>query len=180
MPLVCLEVSCAPNGTEKYPVPTTIRLARVFAGATDAAKHFDGDLLWAPDAEYAGQDVYYVLWDTSEPLNIDRTRNPENIVSNCGHWLSDEQRLYGNTELEVEMVPPEKLRERERMRRAAERTAKKQPGGGGAITYANDDHDAGGFHSDDDGYASRPTQQGSGVGISKRRRGAGNIWNKYL
>lgn len=118
MALVCLEISCAPTGDEKYPVPTTIRVARIFATRDEARHEFGDDMIYRPDPEYAGQDVYFCLWDTSEPLNIDRCRAQDNTLSNCGMWLPDTERVYGATDLEVELVPPERIRARKKQKAA--------------------------------------------------------------
>ena len=111
MALVCLEVSCAPNGEERYPVPTTVKIVRIFADAREAAKEFPDDRIHPAESEYGGQDVYFVLWKTDDPLNIDRCATQGNNISNCGMWLPQSERVYGNvTDLEVELIAPQRIR----------------------------------------------------------------------
>lgn len=123
MAYVALEVCCSPQGNEKYPTPTTIRIAKIFANADDLTKNFSNDIIIRAESEYIGQDVYYLLWKLDEPLNIDRCTISENRISNCGMWLPDSERIYTESELEVELVPPEIIKQRARQKAAAERAA---------------------------------------------------------
>jgi len=124
MAYVCLEISCQPNGEEAYPVPTKIRIARIFSDAVEAAEEFPEDQIIKADTAYSGQDIYYVCWKTDEPLNIDRYLETDNCISNCGMWLPDEQRIFGNVcDLSVELVAPARLADRQRKRVAAQRAA---------------------------------------------------------
>lgn len=124
MVLVCLEVSCSPTGEDKYPVPTTIRIARIFADAKDVAENFPSDKIIEADSAYVGQNVYYICWNTDEPLNIDRSTETDNVISNCGMWLPAASRVFGDVcGLEMELVAPARLAERQRKRAAAQRVA---------------------------------------------------------
>lgn len=121
MAIVCLEVLCSGHGDDSYPVPTTIRIAQIFASYDQADEEFPEDVLKAPPTHVPGQDVYYVIWDTNEPLNIDRASDKNNVLSNCGSWLPDTERIFADVDLEVEMVPPERMEARRRQRAAAKR-----------------------------------------------------------
>ena len=105
-----LEISCAPTGEEKYPVPTTMRIARVFGTEAEAKAEFSEDQLHGAEGEYVGQNVYYLLWNTAEGLNLDREIVQDNAISFCGSWLPDSERIIGSTDLEL--CSTEKLRER--------------------------------------------------------------------
>jgi hypothetical protein len=188
MAYVCLEVKCSPTGEEKFPVPTTIRIARIFADAADAAKSFPSDQIIKADAAYAGQDVCYLLWKTDEPLNIDRCVETGNVISNCGMWLPADRRIYGETcDLSVELVPPARLIERQRQRAAAQRVAEateahmQRKRGSSAKAHVenapmlpeNDDAAySGTFHGPVSGIASAP---GAGAAI---RQTAHGLWAK--
>lgn len=125
MAYVVAEISCAPHGEEMYPVPSTFRICRIFANATEAEAEFGQDAIYKAPIEYSGQDVYYVLYKLDEPLNLDRCIQPANTINNCGMWLSSEQRIYGDvSDLNVELVPPERLRARAREKAAAAKMAR--------------------------------------------------------
>lgn len=169
-------------------MPTTIRIARIFADAADAAKSFPSDQIIKADAAYAGQDVYYLLWKTDEPLNIDRCVETGNVLSNCGMWLPADRRIYGETcDLGVELVPPARLADRQRQRAAAQRVAeateahmqRKRGGGGGAkasavdnttTEYGGESSSGGTFHGPVSGIASAP-------GAATRQSSHG-VWSK--
>ena len=186
MAYVCVEISCAPNGEEKYPVPTTLRIARIFADSKEAAKEFDQDLFYKAEPEVSGQDIYYLLWDTRKPLNLDRFRVHDNSISNCGMWLDDNERIFGDVELNVELIPPERIKVRNRAKAAAVRAEKKVDGKGGdekkpdrkPKAPAKDAYDDG-YHSDEDGYNS---QRGASAiaGAVYAKHGGGTPWKKYM
>lgn len=174
MALVCLEISCSPHGDDKYPVPTKIRVARVFADATQAAREFGDDMMYRADTEYAGQDVYFVLWNTSEELNLDRMRSADNTVSNCGMWLPDSARVYGITDLEVELVPPEKIKARTRKTAKAVREAAAAP------VAEKPENPNDGYHSDEDGYVGKRARVAVAGGRYGRSKSGTATWNKFM
>ncbi len=146
MAYLLVEIACSPVGTEKYPVPTTIRIARIYASADEAASEFPTDQIVPPPSEYRGQSLYYVLWKSDDPLNLDREATEgENIVSNCGMWLEMSKRPTGDvTDLSVELVPPERVKARAKQRALAQRAAGQEPrksgeGGGGTIQRSRPD-----------------------------------------
>lgn len=119
-----VEISCAPHGDARYSVPTTFRFCKFFASQAAAHREFEQDLLFEAEAEYAGQNVYYVLMNTAEPLNLDRTVVQDNSINNCGSWLPDSERVYGDvTDGALELVPSEKLKKRAKERANAARAA---------------------------------------------------------
>lgn len=118
MVYVLVEVSCAPQGEGSYPVPTTFKLVRVFASRADAnAEWNQGDTVHRAEAENAGQDVYYLVWNTSEPLNLDRHTTNTNNTSNCGMWLPDSKRVFSDTtDIHYELRPPARVIQKARKR----------------------------------------------------------------
>ena len=122
MAYVCVEVCCSPNGDERYPVPTTLRMVAIYANRKEALEKCEDQAIKA-QSEFAGQDIYYLLWKTDEPLNIDRNITQDNTISNVGSWLPDSERLYGVvSDLKVELVPPERIKQRAAQREKATAT----------------------------------------------------------
>jgi hypothetical protein len=122
-----VEVCCSPNGDEKYPVPTTLQLVRIFSDAREAMQEFPSDQVIKAESEYAGQDIYYLLWNTDEKMNLDRCIQADNVISNVGLWLPENERLYGDvTDLEVELIPPQRIKQRAKQRERAQQTASKE------------------------------------------------------
>ncbi len=136
MAYVCVEVSCSPNGDTRYPVPTTLKIVRIFASAEEATHEFPEDQAFKAESEFTGQDVYYLLWKTDEALNLDRNVVADNTISNVGGWLPDSDRMYTDvSDLAVELIPPARIKarakERERAQKAAGIKHKKTAGGDG-------------------------------------------------
>jgi hypothetical protein len=188
MAYVIAEISCAPNGQECYPVPTTFRICKVFGSGQDAAAEFDQDVLWPASDETKGQNVYYVLWKTDEPLNLDRCIQTDNKISNCGMWLSDDQRMYGDVDLDTELVAPERLQERAKKRQAAARVALRQKqledakknGGKRSVTtidYDRVDTISSGGETDTGGPARGGAAAVPGGRYATPR--AGTLWNRF-
>ena len=126
MACVCLEVCCSANGDDKYPVPTTIKIVRIFADEREAAREFPEDQAIKAESEFLGQDIYYLLWKTDEPLNIDRCIIGDNSISNVGMWLPDSERIYTDvSDMGVELVPPQRIKARAKARELAEKKKQK-------------------------------------------------------
>lgn len=198
MAYVVAEISCSPNGEERFPVPTTIRICRIFADAADAAAEFESDKLFKAESEFSGQDVYYVLWKLDTQLNLDRSIVQENVISNCGMWLPQNSRIYNEVaDLEVEIVPPERVKQRAKQRAAAERALRSATAGAATTgekksrskkaifndynDLASNLEDGGGDGGGGDGGGGGGTHQGPRGGTAKtlgRRTGGGNTWNK--
>jgi len=190
MAYVVAEISCSPNGDERYPVPTTIRICRIFADAADAAAEFESDKLFKAESEFSGQDVYYVLWKLDTQLNLDRSIIQENIIANCGLWLPQNSRIYNEVaDLEVEIVAPERVKQRAKQRAAAERTIRTAAAAGSGEKKSrskkaifNDYNDLASNLEDGggDGGGDGGTHLGPRGGSAKTlgRRGGGNTWNK--
>lgn len=173
-----VEVNCAPTGSESYPVPTTMRIARIFADGAEAAREFPEDKLIEPDAEYRGQDVYYVLWRMDEPLNLDRCIVKENTISNTGMWLPASERIFSNTTdlTTVKVAAPDRVKQRAQKKAAALKQAgARNTIGGEAAAAIADVHDP--LH------ASRGIHSARGAaaipGARYGRAGSGTPWNQF-
>lgn len=175
MVYVVLEVSCMPNGDDKYPVPAKLRLCKAFANHDEAKQAFPEDLFYPPNSEYIGQDIYYVLWNTDEELNIDRSVVRENEPSNCGMWLDAEYRIWDDvSDMQVKLDAPQRVHERyskkARHRSSAPPTTDATGGDRG-----ND-----GDVDDDDAELAPPRRTAAGIiGGRYGRAGAGTPWNRF-
>lgn len=179
MAYVCVEVSCAPNGEEKYPVPTTLRMVRIFADAREAAQEFTQDQIIKAESEYSGQDIYYLLWKTDEPLNLDRVIVQDNTIHNCGMWLPESERIYNDvSDLEVELIPPQRIKQRAKQREMAQRNAAKERKRAGgkkktSIVYGDTDQ-----FDDDSEYVGSGRIGSAAGGNSVGRSASGAPWRK--
>lgn len=187
MAYVVVEICCAPNGEHKYAVPTTLRIARIFADATEAAKEFAQDTYYKAESEYAGQDIYYVLWKLDEPLNLDRCIIQDNSISNCGMWLPDSERLYADVgDLEVELMPPERIKQRAKAKAQAEKAAlaaaQKSRRGNVKIARGGDDdgnENIGGGGGDGEYHSSSSSSSHNPNARYARGIAAGTPWKKF-
>uniref|UniRef100_A0A6C0IV10 Uncharacterized protein n=1 Tax=viral metagenome TaxID=1070528 RepID=A0A6C0IV10_9ZZZZ len=175
MAYVAVEVSCSPKGVEKYPVPTTIKIAKIFASVAEISREFAEDKIIKAESECTGQDVYYLLWKLDTPLNLDRCIQKDNIISNCGMWLPDSQRLYADgANLNVELVPDEKIQQRARERAAAEKAAQRLKKGTrrNVDDYPSEEAEALGDYE-------HKRRHVSSDGARFSRTNSGTPWNKF-
>lgn len=172
MVYVLVEVSCAPQGDGSYPVPTTFKLVRVFASRADANADWNqGDIVHRAEAENSGQDVYYLVWNTNEALNLDRHTTNTNNTSNCGMWLPDSNRVFSDTtDIHYELRPPARVIENARKRKQVTSiSTNKYQTARGDSQWFDDDNDDEGEHE----YQNyRPSQHRPVYG----RRGGGTPW----
>jgi hypothetical protein len=177
MACVCVEVCCSPNGEDKYAVPTTIKIVRIFADTREAAKEFSTDQAFKAESEFAGQDIYYLLWKTDEPLNIDRCIVGDNTISNVGMWLPDSDRIYSDvSDLEVELVPPQRVKARAKVRERAQRQATQERSKTRKHNTKVDRGESGFGHEDEGQSRSRLGSAAGGATIGRGR--GGGMWNK--
>lgn len=121
-----LEVRCFPHPSDSYPIPTTMKLVKVFATEQEAIA--DGwatqDRVYNPPEEFAGQQVYQMIWNTDEPVNLDRHIQNTRKVSNVGEWLPESKQIWSDTsDIQLQPIPPERLKERARRREMAQKVA---------------------------------------------------------
>jgi hypothetical protein len=88
------EIRCAPGS--QGPIPTTIKIVKVFGTVSEMLASFPKDLFHS-DPDFKGQDVYQVMWDTDEALNLDRSIVRDNKISNTAMWLPESKKIYGET-----------------------------------------------------------------------------------
>lgn len=100
-----VQVNCAPHGTDRYSMPHAFMVLAWFATEAEARAAWPADLVHHPDESLEGQNVYQMLWNTAQPLNLDRSIDNSNKVSNMGAWLPESARMAadraGGAELEV-------------------------------------------------------------------------------
>lgn len=204
-----VEVSCAPYGETSYPVPTSFRMVKVLASRAEATTEWTGDKLYRAETdapEHTGQDVYYLLWNTSEPLNLDRHTVQDNSVSNVGSWLPETKRIESDVrDLHYELKPPRRVQMRAKDKREAHAAApqyaivthgkgKKQKQSKVAAAPAPQELPEGVFEEDgqlyyeaDDGEIypyepPKPAKRTGGASGQPRygRRGGGTPWRNYF
>lgn len=118
---VLLEVKCAPHPADASPVPTTIDIVKLFGSEEEAMAWLvePGDVIHRPDQEFQGQEVYQLVWNLDEPLNLDRSIDNSREVYEVGEWLPSEKRILADTIIkDWEILPPEKVAERAEKRKA--------------------------------------------------------------
>lgn len=104
-----VQINCSPCGNNFMPVPTTMELVRVFKDEAEAARMMTHDRIFPAPREYEGQDVYQLLWNTLEPLNIDRMTNQGRGISNVGMWLPESKRILdSHPEDNIALLPVNK------------------------------------------------------------------------
>lgn len=162
-----VEISCMPNGDESYPVPTKFRLCKIFGSVDEAKQTFTDDLFYAPDSEYVGQDIYYVLWNTDEELNLDRSIVRDNTLSNCGMWLDAEYRVWGDTaDMEVTLQPSKRVRER----------SKKHTGKNATKPHHTDTNDSDNEYTSEQPLSRALSSTTHGASV----RNSGAPWRRYM
>ncbi len=120
-----VQVSCVPHSEDYYPIPTRMEIVKLYTSKEEALIDWEhGDLVHNPPPHKQGQEVYQLLWDTEEPLKLDRYTSNNRKVPGVGQWLPAAKRILSDvTGVQLQPVPPQKLLERSRRRQAAERAA---------------------------------------------------------